>query len=163
MAEPLTDARRAVWKAIREWPDTRAAFKRQFDFEQESACIPQIGPAFSDLPCISIFPTTVDPRWWVYSMQEWTYALRIQIWTKDWMLPENESLLRKVTDAIFQSKVTGEIAGYVETELGRLPVLSPTSFQYTTVEADGEDEPMKATLSEIVILLKIERDPLGRP
>lgn len=161
MAEPLTDARRAIWRAIRQWPATKDAFARQFDFESESACIPKIGPSPSDLPCLAIFPTQVDPKWWVYSTQQWTYQIRAQVWTADWVLPQCEALARHVIEAIFQA---GETAPYVEVQIGRLPMLGPINIRATeVVDEEGEDEPMKVTVAEVSFLLNIERDPLGRP
>lgn len=163
MAEPLTDARQAMWQAIRNWPATRSAFKRQFDFDSESAAVVSPKPSPSDFPLISIFPTSVDPRWWVYSAQEWTYALKVEIWVKDWILTPAEQLVRAVVAAVFRSSTNpndANVAPYVEAQIGRLPVFGPLSFERTFVEQDGDDEPIKAILAELTFLLKIERNPL---
>lgn len=160
MAEPLTDARRAMWSAIRAWPDTKNAFQKQFDFEKESAGVYDIAPSISDFPCIAIFPGGVDPQWWTNRMQQWPYSLIVTVWTADWYLPQSEILSRKVIDAIFQAKPTDPGPTYIETTLlGKIPRLSPIRFERTKL---GEGEKTKAIRADITIELPITYDPLGR-
>lgn len=160
MAEPLTDARRAMWTAIRAWSDTRRAFKREFDFEKESAGVYDIAPAISDFPCLAIFPGGFDPAWWTNRMQEWSYSLVATIWVADWYLPTAESLSRKVIDAIFQAKAVDPGPSYVEAALnGKLPRISPIRIERTRI---GEAEKTKAIRADITFVLPITYDPLGR-
>ena len=153
-----------MWRAIRQHPDTKNVFNRSFDFESESAAIVTIAPSPSDFPCIAIFPTQVDPAWWVHSMQEWAYALRVQVWVKDWVLTPAEKLARQIVEAVFQGgRASSTTAGYVETVInGKLPIVQSATLEQVEIAQPDDDEPVKAIRVDIVFVLKIQFDPLGR-
>lgn len=161
----LTTARLSLWDAIEHWPalqrfppaDTSLLFERTYRLDDESLLLSEIVPSLSDLPALAILPTSVTPAWFTHEMQTWPVLFDVTLWTADWHLPEAESLIEHVIDAVYRSHAEGSSVSYVKQATGFHPQrLGPITFDYTRL---GPDRELTAIVTRTLITLRTSKDP----
>lgn len=164
----LTNARRAIWSAIDNWPDLAGAFNLKLRFDSVGAdqddgalsggmLTDTLEPSLSDLPAISVIPTTVDPSWWTHEMMTFLASYQVVIWTRDWYLPDAEDLIEKTWKAIWQAAASDSSAGYVKVATGYHPKrIGPIQWQMASV---GRDRSLRATRVQMTLGLRTQQDP----
>ena len=97
----LTDARRALWEAIDNWPSLNI-LKRKFRMEDTGAMqVEELEPepTIGDLPAIAIVPTVSTSEWVQNQLQDFNYVVDIRIWTRHWSLLQGENIIQEIIDA----------------------------------------------------------------
>lgn len=161
----LTDARLSVWTAIDNHDElidlnssTGRAFNATYRFDDEMALLAEIRPALGDLPALAIFPASIRPVWWTNTQQHWPYFLDVTLWTQDWNLPQAESLIEKVCNAIFRAHPEGSSVSYVKDACGYDPRLGDFAFVAARV---GKDSKLKVIETRLSIALLLNKDPFA--
>lgn len=156
----LTEARRAVWQAIDNWPALSNAFAQKVRYDRELSMLDNVEPSISDLPAIAIAPVSNVPDWFLNRVQHWVYLLDLTIWTPDWVLEPAEDLLEKTMDALYRSRPNAASGPtYLETYLP-FKTLGTASIQAINLTESEGPQVMKTT---ITISLSIRKAPFGNP
>lgn len=156
----LTDARRAVWKAIDNWPDLQNVFAQRLDFENDQSMHEdQPEPSISDVPAIAIVPVSNTPQWFHHRQQHWILALDITIWTPGWILETAEDLLEKLLDAFWRSKPGDTGPTYLE-PYQPFQTMGNASFDPARL-SDSEGGGTQVMITRTQLALSIRKDPFG--
>lgn len=172
MSEILTEARRALWAAIRGWSelqdaDGRSVFRVQFDWESENDMTAgETEPAISDFPAIEIVPASgVDGVAWRTNVgQEWPYSFQIRVWLDGWRLPPAEEMASKIGRAIYRSADPATpTVPYIKDAIGLFPRLTALAIRQVRigeVPEDGDDDDrVRATLLTLQVSLPAQFNP----
>jgi len=152
----LTDARAALWNAIDNFDDLQRTFKAKFKFDSDNTMLREAEPAYSDLPAIGIWPTSVIPKWYVNTMQRWPYTLRMQIWTSGWLLGPAEKVFTQIARAIHRSAPPNTPTVPYTKDV--MPLMGPAaSFQRTVL--NKETNPVRVVLTTIDVVLRCNFQP----
>lgn len=114
----LTEARRALWRSVDEWPALAGTFRRVWRFEDPCTIGPQFLPAMGELPALLIEPAERSPAEWIGSgTQRVVYTLDLSLWTAGPSLLEGERLWQEIVRAMLECAPEGQ-PPYVEQATG---------------------------------------------
>lgn len=168
MSSRLTQARRAVWDAIDNWPGLANTFRQKFRFESgpqdgavpEAAHRPDAPSAHADLPAIAILPGAVTPRWASNLQQDHPYTLTIRYWTAGRCIDRSEALWDEIIKAVHRAK-PGEnldIDTYLKQGTGYAIPAGYGPSRMTFVKL-GRDQKVDATMHEFSLVLRMKINP----
>lgn len=165
----LTDARRAVWSAVRAWPGLRSPenpdrslFRGQFDFETDTPLAGFV-PDVADMPALVIVPSgSVSPAFETNVAQEWPYALELAAWLPGWRVADAERLAFRMARAVCRATPSGSTVPFVKAATGLEPRLGSLSIVTPTVldaEAEENAERDAVTLARLTVILRTRFKP----
>ncbi len=153
----LTDARLAIWDAVKNWPALQSSgvsvFKRFYEFKGDDS--PEVDPHPDQLPALLVDRTPggsveqVKNRVWQYSV-----GFMFLTWTTSWNLANPELYEIELIKALFQSKANG--VPYIQDATGFLPH-NDFGVKHTRVKIDDT----KIIEMEMQFRLRVRFDALG--
>jgi hypothetical protein len=144
-------------------------FKRRYRFDSLTAPandslpkpLDKIMPnAQGQLPALAITNLGIPAQWIANQQVEWTYRVKITIWTYGWDHSYPNMLLLKVLHSFFQAKKTAALT-YVKAATGYIPFdIGDVVFAQLRMGDKVGEGPMMLQ-SELPIALRITMNPLA--
>ena len=142
------DALDAIWQAIDQKSelaeDGETPIQRRYWFKTNSDTMTGVSPAYSDLNAIAVWPTTISTADYDFRSKEFPIAFTINVWTKDWILPNAMRTWMNVMTAIMEERDetlypedTQKINTYLKMATGQYPRIEQASFNR---EATGDNQ-----------------------
>lgn len=155
---PIWDDVFTAMKGWQRWTEKIVTF---VETDEDRKRLLQIDPNLSRLPLITAEWDVTNPRWWVFSQQEWLCPLRIEAYVPADRNRLSMDLVEDIIDAIFRYEAPGSTAAapvpLIKKQTCRDPVIQ--QFQCGTYVELGADQKHKMLQSSVVFQLSLKKDP----
>lgn len=155
---PAWDAAFACLKGWQPWTSKIVSF---VETDEDRKRFLKTEPNLSRLPMVSASWDVTNPRWWVYSEQEWKCPFRVEIYVPSDRNRLAMDLAEDVIDAVYRFEAPQS------TNAGPVPLLKSllcrdpevVEFQPGTFVEAGEGGMHKLLMSHVVFSLTVRKDP----
>lgn len=151
----------AVWAALKGWRQWTAPIVTYCDTDEARKRFLQMDANLSRCPMIAAQWDATEPKWWVYSQQEWLCPLRVSVFVQSDRNELSMALVEDVIDAVFRFEAASSTAAGPLPLVRSLTCRDPEILQFTAgqfIEV-GQDGQHKLLQSDVVIRLSLRKDP----
>lgn len=150
-----------VFTALKGWTQWTERIATFADSDEDRKRFLTLDANISRCPLITAAWDDTQPRWWVFSQQEWLCPLRVEIYVPHDRNRLAMNLIEDVIDAVFRFEAPGSTAAapvpLVKKTLCRDPIIQ--QFQSGTFAEVGEGGNHKLLMSSVVFQLSLRKDP----
>lgn len=161
----LSEAFDASFAAMKGWQRWKEPIQTFVESDDDRKRFLQLDANLSRCPMIVAAWDTTEPRWWVYSQQEWKCPLRVSIYVARERNRLSMDLLVDVVMAFFRYEHPQSTPSAPVSLIRRMTCDDPSILQFQPgIHIDaGADGQHKLLMSEVVIGLSLKIDPKLRP
>lgn len=151
----------AVWTALKGWKQWTAPIATFADSDEARKRFLQLDANVSRCPMLAAQWDNTEPRWWVYSQQEWLCPLRVSVFVPQDRNRLSMDLVEDIIDALFryeapQSTSAGPLSLVRNVTCRDPEILQFQSGIYVEVGQEGQH---KLLQSDVVVRLSLKKDP----